>query len=104
MLTACAGFSIQGVGSPSVIVSNLAKMAVDDICGADLKRAKTEDVKKNHNCHDITNTDWACLLFEQTYWLMVWNSSSLMVCVFAFIAVHEMNGVNLQRAKQMQKN
>ncbi len=56
MLTACAGFSIHGVGSPSLTVSVLAKMAVDDIRGIDLQRAYAEDAKNIINCIDITYT------------------------------------------------
>ena len=68
------------------MVSVIAKMAVDDICSANLHRANAEDVKK---ILDITNILRACLLFAQTYPLMVYNPPSLAVCVFAIIAVDD---------------
>ena len=44
---------MHDVGSPSLSVSVIEKIAVDDICGADLQRANAEYVKKINNCLDI---------------------------------------------------
>ena len=55
MLTVCADLSINGVESPSLVVSSFAIIVVDDMNGADSQRANKENAKNQH-CIDITNT------------------------------------------------